>query len=60
MERYKDIVNQLNNTLENNNVWSVNEFTNIIIMLICSNISKNDTLRLIDKINALPISKWNK
>ena len=54
------IVTELNNIMDDHlNVTSSKSWTiDIIEEFIIQNLSKNDTIELIDRLNKLPISRW--
>jgi hypothetical protein len=59
-QKKKLIVAELNNVMDDHlNVTSSKDWTmDIIEEFIIQNLSKNDTIELIDRLNELPISRW--
>ena len=59
-QKKKLIVAELNNVMDDHlNVTSSKDWTmDIIEEFIIQNLSKNDTIELIDRLNQLPISRW--
>lgn len=59
-QKKKLIVAELNNVMDDHlNVTSSKNWTiDIIEEFIIQNLSKNDTIELIDRLNQLPISRW--
>lgn len=53
------VVKELNEVLDNNEIFSKNWTKEVIIQLIISNFTKDETIKLIEEIESIPISEWN-
>lgn len=53
------IINELNKVLDDNKILSKEWTKEIIIAFIISNLTKNDTIDLIERIENISISEWN-
>jgi len=56
----KEIIAKIEELLLQNDVLTINEYTDIIINLIINNFTINDTIKLIDKLEHKEIKNWIK